>query len=117
MAGGVANVVARHHYDVATVATAVTHSAVRTFASPQQPLFGADYPLLPIDATDNALKNMGLSTDELKILSHRNPLRLFRASPATDTGCGVRIAAKRPTTSETGRRSSQRLVVGTDFRC
>ncbi|BCI51389.1 hypothetical protein NIIDNTM18_06670 [Mycolicibacterium litorale] len=77
VAGGVEKVLGRYHYDVATVATSAMHTAVRTFAPPQRLLFGTDYPLLPIDITGSALKNVGISPDELMDLSYRNALNLF----------------------------------------
>ena len=77
MPNGVAAELARHHYDLATIATPKMYEAVRAFAPIDRLLLGTDYPLLDIGSTGRGLGGIALSDDETNAINHRNAERLF----------------------------------------
>jgi len=71
----------RLFYDTALSANALAFSALLTLVTPDQVLFGSDYPFAPettMAATVKGLSSLGLPADILRAIERDNALRLFK---------------------------------------
>jgi len=74
---GVNATLARHHYDLATVAHPTPFASLSKMAPMNHLLFGSDHPFLPIAAGARGLGDLGLSADQYKAIARENALALF----------------------------------------
>jgi len=74
---GVLPILARLHYDIASVVNPRNIAALLAMAPVSQVLFGTDYPFVPVPATANALDKYGFAPAELLAINRDNAARLF----------------------------------------
>lgn len=74
---GVEAELARHCYDMATIATPRMYDALRAFVPADRILFGSDYPLLKIGSTGEGLARITLTPEERHAINRGNAERLM----------------------------------------
>jgi len=74
---GVVNELRRQYYEIANSANAPAMAALMALVPMSQILLGSDYPYVPIGATVNGLKALGLSPEQVAQISRGNALQLL----------------------------------------
>ena len=70
---------ARIHADAVTTTSRPAFAAAMELLGPRRILFGSDYPYVPVAATAEGLRGLGLQTDTLDAIGHGNAVALLGA--------------------------------------
>ena len=74
---GVEATLKRLYYEIANSANKPAIAALTSLVPMSQIMFGSDFPLVPLPATANGLRGLGLSGPDLAAISRANATRLF----------------------------------------